>query len=163
MNAGDLVRLVAYRVWARERVLTAVSQLPAADYLRPVVSSFPSVRATLVHVLSADVVWTARLGGVSPGGHLQPDAYADVAALRARWEHVDPELAALVAGSEPERMVEYSTTAGLTYRQPVWQIVQHLVNHQTYHLGQVATLIRQLGGSAPAIDLILYDREGWVG
>lgn len=158
MNVDDLVRLTAYRVWSRERVLGAVEGLSAQDYVRPLVSSFPSVRDTLVHVLSADVIWTARLGGASPAGHLRPEDFPDVAALRERWAQVDRELPAAVAGSDPSRIVVYRTTAGAEYRQPVWQIVQHLVNHQTYHLGQVATLVRQLGGNPPAVDLVLYDR-----
>lgn len=155
----DLMRLLAYRAWARERVLGAAQGMPSEDLTKPVVSSFGSVRDTLVHVLSADVTWTSRLGGVSPSGHLRPEDYPDVPALRTRWEQVDRDLGSQVAGSDPGRMVIYRTTAGVEHRQPVWQIVQHLINHQTYHFGQISTLLRQLGASPAATDLIVFDRK----
>jgi uncharacterized damage-inducible protein DinB len=36
---------------------------------------------------------------------------------------------------------------------------QHLVNHGTYHRGQIATMLRQLGNKAQSTDLILFYRE----
>lgn len=160
MNAADLSRLLEYRVWARERVLSAAEGLTVPDYTRPLVSSFPSVRDTLVHILSADLIWASRLGGVSPDGHLHPGDFPDVSALRARWGQVDKGLLTAVANLDPDQPISYRTTAGSEYRQPASQIVQHLGNHQTYHLGQVATLLRQLGAGSPATDLIVFDRSG---
>lgn len=155
MNAEDLVHLLAYRVWARKRVLAAVGSV---DITQPVISSFPSVRDTLVHLLSADLIWVGRLNGVGPGEQLRPDGFADLAALEARWQGVDDDLRA--AAADPDAMVTYRTTAGAEYRQPVRQIILQLINHQTYHFGQIATLLRQMGAAAPAIDLLVYDRTG---
>lgn len=157
MNMADLAHLLEYRVWARERVLKAVDRLPAADFTKETVSSFPSVRDTLVHVLSADVVWAARLDGRSPGAHLPAGEFPDLAALRARWVQADLDLRAAVIRN-PARTVVYRTFNGAEYRQPLWQIVQHVVNHQTYHFGQVATMLRQLGAATVDVDLIVFDR-----
>ena len=43
--------------------------------------------------------------------------------------------------------------------KPLWQLVQHLVNHSTYHRGQVTTLLRILGSRGVATDLVAFDRE----
>lgn len=166
MTADDLKRLMAYRLWARDRVLASLEALPVETFTAPAVSSFPSIRDTLVHILSADMIWASRLGGVSPDAHLRPGDHPDLASLRAGWEVVDRALRAAVEGpppADPGRVVTYRTTAGVEYRQPLGQIVQHLVNHQTYHLGQAATLIRQFGGRPPTIDLAVFDREGSAG
>jgi uncharacterized damage-inducible protein DinB len=41
-----------------------------------------------------------------------------------------------------------------------WQMAQHVVNHATYHRGQVTTMLRQLGVEpAQAMDLIAFYRE----
>ena len=49
--------------------------------------------------------------------------------------------------------------AGAPQAQPLWQMLQHLVNHCTYHRGQIATMLRQLGAKTLGTDLILYYRE----
>jgi uncharacterized damage-inducible protein DinB len=39
-------------------------------------------------------------------------------------------------------------------------MLQHVVNHGSYHRGQVTTLLRQLGAPAPkSVDLIAFYRE----
>ena len=43
---------------------------------------------------------------------------------------------------------------------PFWQMVQHVVNHGSYHRGQLTTMLRQLGAApAKSMDLIGYYRE----
>jgi len=160
MNTQDLTRLLHYRAWARDRVLANLEGMPAADFTKPVVSSFRSIRDTLVHVLSADVIWAARLSGVSPGEHLRPEDFPDVASLRARWEQVDQELRSLVEGLSPNHMVTFRTTVGVEQSQSVAVIIQQVTVHPTYHFGQIATLLRQLGGTPVGIDFIYYDRDG---
>lgn len=161
MNLDDLRRLLAYRVWAREQVLAVVKAMPSEAFTTTVVSSFPSLQATLVHVLDADITWTMRLHGVLPTDRLKPGDFPDVAALRARWAQVDSDLRTAVEGpppANPDRMVEYRTSAGVPDRRPLAHIVQHMVNHQTCHFGQVTTLVRQLGGRPAQVDLVAFDR-----
>ncbi len=44
----------------------------------------------------------------------------------------------------------------MPYAQPLWQMLQHLANHSTYHRGQVTTLLRQLGAKPVGTDLIWF-------
>ena len=56
-------------------------------------------------------------------------------------------------------MIEYVRN-GVRYAQPFSQTFQHLVNHGTYHRGQVVTMLRQLGVQGPpSTDLIAFYRE----
>ena len=49
---------------------------------------------------------------------------------------------------------------GQPQAQPFWQMLQHLVNHGSYHRGQVTTMMRQLGQAPPqGMDLITFYRE----
>jgi uncharacterized damage-inducible protein DinB len=57
------------------------------------------------------------------------------------------------------RVNEYRTTKSGTYANALWQALQHLVNHGTYHRGQVAAMLRQLGGKPNFNDLIYFYRE----
>jgi uncharacterized damage-inducible protein DinB len=49
---------------------------------------------------------------------------------------------------------------GVVQAQPFWQMLQHLVNHGSYHRGQLTTMLRQVGAAAPeSMDLIAFYRE----
>lgn len=49
---------------------------------------------------------------------------------------------------------------GRTLRSAFWEMLQHAVNHGTYHRGQVTTMLRQLGAApARSVDLIVFHRE----
>jgi uncharacterized damage-inducible protein DinB len=50
--------------------------------------------------------------------------------------------------------------SGVSSAQPFWQLLQHLVNHGSYHRGQITTMLRQLGAAPPkSVDLISFYRE----
>jgi uncharacterized damage-inducible protein DinB len=56
-------------------------------------------------------------------------------------------------------VVSYRALSGAPYANPLGELLRHVVNHGTYHRGQVATLLRQLDVKPPQTDLILYYRE----
>jgi uncharacterized damage-inducible protein DinB len=59
-----------------------------------------------------------------------------------------------------ERTIEYKDMRGGPRSDVFWQMVLHVVNHGSYHRGQVTTMLRQLGVAAPRyMDLIVFYRE----
>jgi len=75
---------------------------------------------------------------------------------------VEAERASFLAGlseAEFERAVSYRTLAGQPYSDALGGLIRHVVNHSTYHRGQVATQLRQLGHTPPNTDLITYLRQ----
>ena len=160
MNRDYLNTLLGFHYWARDRVLAAVESLSAEQYARPMGNSFPSVRDTLNHVYWAEWIWYSRWTGVSPTA-FPSDEIADLAALRTRWAEMERNVRAYVAGAaDLNRVLEYRMMSGKEVASPIWQMVAHVVNHATYHRGQVTTLLRQLGARpAPSTDMITYFRE----
>lgn len=159
---GEIRELYRYNGWANRRSLEGARALTPTDFLRDLGSSFPSVQATLVHILSAEWIWLQRWLGHSPPGHLAASDLASFDILQSRWEANDRELLEFVAGLDEKDLsaaVSYRTIAGDPQRAPLWQLMRHVVNHSTYHRGQVATLLRQLGAAAPSTDLILFFRQ----
>ena len=55
--------------------------------------------------------------------------------------------------------MRYRNLRGEFYSYPLWQQLAHVVNHSTYHRGQVTTMLRQLGAAAVSTDLLLYYDE----
>jgi len=75
---------------------------------------------------------------------------------------VQKERALFLADLTEERLeqpVVYRNLKGEEYRQRLGVLLQHLVNHSTYHRGQVATLLRQVGAVLPVTDYVVYRIE----
>src|SRR5205085_6518900 len=80
-------------------------------------------------------------------------------ALRAKWAEVEREQTEFVEGVSEAALAQalaYVNTHGETWRYPLWQMMQHVVNHSSYHRGQVATLLRQLGAEPTPTDLLVF-------
>jgi uncharacterized damage-inducible protein DinB len=163
MTPEEARLLLDYHVWARERLLAAVAVLSPEQFCRDLGSSFASVRDTLAHVYGADEVWYERWRGGTPSGLPSPGRFPDLAALRSAWAGLDPQVRDLVAGLGSEgllRTITYRAFNGQQATLPYWQMLQHVVNHGSYHRGQVTTLLRQLGVSAgKSMDLVAFYRE----
>jgi uncharacterized damage-inducible protein DinB len=155
--------LVDYNYWARDRVLDAVQPLSPEQFTRDMGNSFRSVRDTLAHIYAAEWIWYSRWIGASPTALPPADRFPDLASLRGEWRDLEGKIRALFDGLDErgiERVVEYKSTAGVAGASILWQMLQHVVNHGSYHRGQVTTLLRQLGATPPkSTDLIGFYRE----
>lgn len=163
MDRTDLRTLVDFNYWARDRMLAAVEPLPVDQYLRDLGNSFRSVRDTVVHMYSAEWVWYTRWQGSSPTAPIPFDAFPDLAGLSSAWRDLERGIRAFVDGLDDDglaRAIDYRLMNGQPGRAPFWQMIQHVVNHGTYHRGQITTMLRQLGAPPPkSTDLIAYYRE----
>jgi uncharacterized damage-inducible protein DinB len=163
MNLNELRTLVDYHYWARDRLLQAVEPLTADQLAFTIASSFPSVHETLVHLWGAEVIWLRRWEGDSPTELPAGDSVADLASIRRVWAEEETKLRALLerlGENGVARPMEYRTFDGKPYVQPFWQMLVHLVNHGSYHRGQVTTMLRQLGVPPPMqMDFSAFCRE----
>ena len=163
MTTSELATLVDYHYWARDRMLAAIEPLSPDQFTREMGNSFSSVRDTVSHLHGAEWVWLSRLQGASPTALLPHERFPDLAAARNAWSESEAGLRAFVAGLDAaalDRMLDYRLLNGAPASSRVWHIVQHLVNHATYHRGQVTTMLRQLGTASPrSQDLIAFYRE----
>jgi uncharacterized damage-inducible protein DinB len=162
MTLQDLQTLVDYHYWARDRLLDAVATLSPEQYQRDLGSSFKSVRETVTHVYAAEWAWYERWHGRSPTALLPPDRFPDLAALRLGWSELETQMRDFVAGlgeRGTSRVIEYKLLSGAAGASPLWQMLQHMVNHASYHRGQVTTMLRQMGAQpAKQMDMIAYYR-----
>lgn len=162
MSPEEMRQLYDYNLWANQRSLADVEKLTSEQFLKPMGSSFPSVRDTLTHIYDVECLWLERFRGVSPSALPKVDRFADLSSLRHEWSQHDVKLLGFVRGlsqSDLDREMEYSTLKYGRYHNPLWQSMMHLINHGTYHRGQVTTLLRQHGVKPTLLDLIHYYRE----
>ena len=163
MTFQDLRNLVDYQYWARDRMLAAVAPLTPEQYTRDLGNSFKSIRDTMVHLYGAEWIWFERWQGTSPMTLLDPTEFPDVPTLSAAWREMEPRVRAFVdaLGEEGvERRFPYTLINGKSSESVFWQMLQHVVNHGSYHRGQVTTMLRQIGMAPPkSVDLIAFYRE----
>lgn len=163
MTPSEARQLLDYHLWARERALAAVATLTPDQFLRDLGNSFGSVRDTIAHLYGADEVWLARWRGGTPRGLPPAAQFPDLPSLRAAWAKLDPDFRAFVHSLDAAglaRPLTYPAFNGQQATLTFEQMLQHVVNHGSYHRGQITTLLRQLGAEAPAsMDLVAFYRE----
>lgn len=161
MSPSEARQLFDYNAWANRRVLAAAGKLTSEQFLKPLHSSFSSVRDTLAHIYGAEFIWLERFQGGSPPMP-QADRFPDLNTVRTAWDELERRLLDFASGlTQPalDTELEYKTYTMGVVRDTLSHAMQHLVNHSTYHRGQVATLLRQHGAEAVSTDLIRFYRE----
>lgn len=162
MKPSEMRELFAFNSWANHRIIGAAEALTAEQFTKPMQSSFSSVRDTLVHIWSVEWIWLERLQGRSPAGFPDAKEFPDLASMRPRWTEIEKhwlEYVSRLDENELQEEVDYKTMSFGPSRNPRWQMMQHVVNHGTYHRGQVTTMLRQLGAKGVTTDLIYFYRE----
>lgn len=154
---GTVRQLLLYTLWADRICLKTLEQVQQDDLVRDAGTSFGSLLGTLHHMLQAQRTWLARFEGkAAPADHAEPAGWAGLAAA---WEEASAELGfflAALTAEQVEAAITWTDREGATHTRPLWQPVLHLVNHSTYHRGQAMSLLRQLGYTPPATDLIVF-------
>lgn len=124
------------------------------------VSSFPSIRQTAVHIASAEKIWVDFWIGAADPVYLSTNFAGTKNELLAIWTAASNGLESYI-NSHPEeelmRPVSFIYPNGNTGQMRYYQTFAHIVNHSTYHRGQLVTLLRQAGYSQfSSIDLATY-------
>jgi uncharacterized damage-inducible protein DinB len=167
MNKRDVEYLCKYNRWANARILDAVSKLTPEQFTRDLQSSHRSVRDTCAHLVAAEWIWLERWKGTSPGALWTPTDFSTVESLRKRWADVERDYAAFIGGLTDESLdtvISYRNTKFEEWAYPLGHMLQHVMNHSSYHRGQVTTLLRQLGASVTPVDLLVFmDVKGGQG
>jgi len=162
MTFADLQTLIDYHYWARDRLLEAIEPLTAEQWSKDLGSSFKSVHATVAHLYGAEWAWYLRWQGESPTALFPPEKVADQASVRRAWTENETKVRAFLAElgeAGITRVFQYRMLNGTEGASPFWQMLQHVVNHASYHRGQVTTMLRQLGAQPPkSMDMIAYYR-----
>ena len=162
MNTEDIRTLYAYNRWANRRVLKMVQPLELHDFIRDGRTSHGSIRGTLVHILWAEWIWLHRWQGESPKRIFTQRDFADIAAIEAYWQRTEREQQEFIGQLTDEHLQErltYENLQGERWTYQLGHMMQHVVNHSSYHRGQIVTLLRQLNRTPLATDFLVFFDE----
>jgi len=159
MELPGIHNLYAYNRWANDRILSVAGSLSEEELRRDLGGSFGSLWGTLVHIFGVEWLYPQRWNGVSPSALPAPEQFGDLAALRAFWDKVRADQQRFIDQLNEQRLhqlVEYVSLGGGKFSYPLVDQMRHLVNHSTYHRGQVTLQLRLLDQQPMATDYLLY-------
>jgi uncharacterized damage-inducible protein DinB len=164
IGADGIRRLFRYNAWANERTFGALTAVPRTMYEADVKSSHGGIHGTMVHVVFAQHVWLLRWQGSPIEAAVQASKSASsLEALRALWLDIETRTDAFLGERLSDALLIESftmkTAKGVAFSHTYGDSMLHLVNHSSYHRGQVAAMLRQEGVAPPGTDFILYARE----
>ena len=151
------LRAMAYNnAWANHRLLAACAELTQAEFEAPRTGFFPSIQATLNHILIIDRFYVDAL----EGGTLGPAAWADpipcptVSDLRPAQAAIDRQLIACCEALDeagPDRIIHvHRGTRVQTERAD--RLLLHLFQHQIHHRGQAHAMLSGTAVPPPQLD-----------
>jgi uncharacterized damage-inducible protein DinB len=149
-------QLLLYTLWADRLTLDTARGIPHEALTRDAGVSFGSMLGTMSHILRSQRRWLARLTGQMLPEHAE---FPDLDSLAAGWSETAAQLEFFLASLTEDQLaadITWLDSEGPVYTRPLWQPVCHMVNHSTYHRGQVVSLMRQLGYQPPETDLIHF-------
>ena len=152
MTPEAIRQLYDYHFTINRKVWDAcIAPLSEEQYTRELGYSVGSIRNQMVHLMSVEARWFGGLVGAEVPDHANPEDYPNRAALRARWDAVENQMRAYLAGlSEEEANREFRP--GML----VWQVLVHVVNHATDHRAQILLALNQMGVETFAQDYFYY-------
>jgi len=162
MNIAEVKRLAAYNEWANARVLRTVAELGGNQATKNLEGSFPSIRDTVSHIVATEWLWLRRWKGESPDSLPEWSVAADPELLRNKLDEIETERASFLSSlRDPDlkREISYRNLKGEPWRYSLADLLLHLINHSTYHRGQVATMLRQVGATPLPTDLLVFRDE----
>lgn len=134
-----------YDLWANRQWLTALGGF--TDLL--------PAQSVLDHILAAQRIWLERIGAQVP-------VQTEDTSLADRFGVVTRVWTAVVGTADLDQAITYRTFAGDDYTDSLSRIALHVINHGTYHRGQLRGLAQAEGRTDfPETDLIRYFREGF--
>lgn len=151
-----LLELLDYHFWATRKILEHLAKLPSHVYQETLISVFPSISHVVKHLFDVDQTWYSRLNGDYQRADHDLDSIPN--ALTA-FDILHNEIAGYVRTHDAQSVVHYRNSKGEEFANRLEEIVHHLVNHGTYHRGNIAAMLRQLGQTGVSTDYIIYLRE----
>ena len=161
--AQHFVTEACNNAWANHRLLKACCALSQEEFVAPRTSFFPSIKATLNHILTVDwyylEIFQRSLAGLpphgSPGRFFDPEEPFDTCADLSREQHAaDRRLIALCESLTDERMDAVILMPNRKGPLPdrVRRILAHLFQHDIHHRGQVHAMLAGTTVKAPQLD-----------
>jgi uncharacterized damage-inducible protein DinB len=158
-----LGQYAAYNNWANKCNTDNILKLDNAQHHQKMESSFPTLHATVLHMWVAESAWWQRVMlqdkitvPTEAENPTMPDVVNGLLLQSALWEEWVKDCSEMLL----KHVYAFQHSKKDLYKQPVYETVMHVINHSTYHRGQLVTMMRTLGvQTIPQTDFSVFARK----
>lgn len=157
-----------YTIWANQVLLRASTSLSQEELRRDLGASHTNLIRTLRHIYDAEHSWihnlitnsipsVAEMEAAGAADQSRPDPTLE--SLQQAWPKVWHEARQWISplsDLDLARELNLHLRDGTDVLLPRWKVLRHMVNHSTFHRGQIITMLRTLGKRPPNVDLFEY-------
>ncbi len=159
----SIKRHLRYNHWANTRLAEFIKQLTDEQLDQELVSSFPTVRKTLYHLWDAELIWLKRIQGEPLNTWPSSEFNGTTQDMLALFVANSKELADFIETKDESFLAQdlsYKNMKGDLFTNKIEDMLFHVVNHGSFHRGQLITMLRQLGLTKfQSMDLITFMRQ----
>jgi uncharacterized damage-inducible protein DinB len=161
-NIGMLTK---YKAWADGITFSAVRTLPNGEATKLRKTRFGNMVHTLNHVYVIDAIFKAHLLGEAHGYTARNTeicpSLADLWKLQKEIDKWYVEYAASISEEKLSEIVKFQFVGGGEGSMSRTDMINHVVNHSTYHRGFVGDMMYQVPATPPANDLPVFLRDAY--
>lgn len=158
------LQLYDYNVWANKRVFEHLKELPQDIYLKELQNVFPSISETLIHIYKADTIWLSVMSGESfdetmtLASKLSEETKAkSLIEMETMFLDLSNRYQAFFDRQEDlDKAISCEHPSFGRLETHLFELVQHVVNHGTYHRGNITAMLRQMGHPGVSTDYVFY-------
>ncbi len=160
MTKNYFIQLANYNAWANDIVHSWLDKINDEQWQQPIVSSFKSIAETVVHTAGAEKGWLERLNKMEKSMSLAAEFKGTKQEAIAIWKKASFDLNTFVENLDETKLndnISFMRPDNKSYELAHYQIFAHVLNHSTYHRGQLVTMLRQVGFTdVRTIDMSTY-------
>ena len=157
-----LQQYASYNLWANKVITDKINQLAEDIIQKEMKSSFISIYKTVVHLMDVESVWWQRLKLQEQVEWPGKNFYGNFKELSEQLLFLSKQWQQWAANAKEvnfEHVFGYYNSRKEYFKQPVYEILLQVFNHQTYHRGQLVTMMREQGvEKIPGTDFIIFGR-----
>jgi uncharacterized damage-inducible protein DinB len=158
-----LKQLAAYNTWAHQKIVDVILSLAEEKQMAEVPSSFDSLYKTMLHIWNAESIWWQRMKLneriIEPAWNFNgtmKDITDGLMQQSKQWEEWVNNASDMML----DHVFQYQNSRKEYFKQPLYQMLLQVFNHDTYHRGQLVNMLRQLGiEKIPQTDFIVWSRK----
>jgi uncharacterized damage-inducible protein DinB len=151
-----------YNVWANARIISFAQELTQEQLNKQQASSFDSIRKTIDHIADCEYNWLKRIIG-DTSWEAKSALFENIDAVAQFWHKQSNAFVSLIQEKDEaglHKNFSYKNTKNISFANPFYEIIMHVMNHSTYHRGQIITLMRGAGfTNVASTDLITFYRR----
>ena len=172
-NADFFQILLDYSQWANDLIMDRAREASESDYTTHADGlSFGNLHATLIHIMTSEIIWLARWTGGTPpewvakvrqSGEIAKNEIPSLAALSELWRENSDRFRSFARVLTDEAIatpLAYRDLSGNESNQPLRELIAHVVNHGTQYRSEASVRLTQLGLSPGDMDFVAFARGG---